>query len=148
MLENKAIVRRTKDLDVKELLNIMKERVKVFVVEQNCPYQEIDDEDNNAIHVFLKDEDEIAAYSRIIEYEDYYTFGRVLVTDSYRKKGLGRKIVDLTIQEIKSDQLDKPIKIQAQAYLEEFYKSFGFVSVSDTYLEDNIPHLDMELIKE
>ncbi len=142
------IVKNTKDLKIDDLLNILRERIRVFVIEQNCVYEEIDKNDNNAIHVVFYDQDKIIAYSRIIEHETFYSFGRVLVVNKYRKKGLGKKVVSRTLREIEKLQnensIKKPIKIQAQAYLEIFYKTFGFVSKSDIYLEDDIPHLDME----
>ena len=141
-------VKNTKDLKIDDLLNILRERIRVFVIEQNCVYEEIDKNDNNAIHVVFYDQDKIIAYSRIIEHETFYSFGRVLVVNKYRKKGLGKKVVSRTLREIKKLQnensIKKPIKIQAQDYLENFYKTFGFVSKSDIYLEDDIPHLDME----
>lgn len=142
------VVKNTKDLKIDDLLNILRERIRVFVIEQNCVYEEIDKNDNNAIHVVFYDQDKIIAYSRIIEHETFYSFGRVLVVNKYRKKGLGKKVVSRTLREIEKLQnensIKKTIKIQAQAYLENFYKTFGFVSKSDIYLEDDIPHLDME----
>jgi len=147
MEDLELVVKKTSELSSKELLNIMQERVKVFVVEQNCPYQEIDTEDENAIHVELKKAGKLVAYTRIIPHEDqkHISFGRVLVVKPYRKLKLGRKIVKATLDQIKKQYPTKDIKIQAQSYLQEFYSSFGFKAVSGVYLEDNIPHLDMVL---
>ena len=75
--------------------------------------------------------------------KDHSTFGRVLVCQQYRKHKYGRQLVQATIDETKKLFPEKAIKIQAQAYLQKFYESFGFKPVSDVYLEDNIPHLDM-----
>ena len=139
------ITKHTNELTSKELIDILKERVKVFVVEQNCPYQEVDDDDYDDLHVCLIENDRLKAYTRIIDKGDHITFGRVLVVKEFRKNGLGEKIVEATIDEIKKDFPKKPIQIQAQAYLQKFYEQFGFKAISEVYLEDNIPHLDMLL---
>lgn len=136
-------VKSTNDLTPKELIDILKARVAVFVVEQNCPYQEVDDDDYNTLHVCLTENGNLEAYTRIIEDDDKIHFGRVLVVEKYRKQGLGEKIVSATIEEIKKRFPGKTIQIQAQAYLQKFYAGFGFKPISDVYLEDNIPHLDM-----
>lgn len=136
-------VKKTNELSPKELITILKARVDVFVVEKNCPYQEVDDSDYDDLHVCLIENNELKAYTRIIDKSDHITFGRVLVVEKYRKDGLGKKIVASTINEIKQRFPDQPIQIQAQAYLQKFYASFGFKAISDVYLEDNIPHLDM-----
>lgn len=136
-------VKRTDELTPKELIDILKARVAVFVVEQNCPYQEVDDDDYNDLHVCLSENGALQAYTRIIEDSDKIHFGRVLVVEKYRKQGLGEKVVAATIAEIKKRFPGKTIQIQAQAYLQKFYAGFGFKPISDVYLEDNIPHLDM-----
>ena len=138
-------VKHTNELTSKELINILKERVKVFVVEQNCPYQEVDDDDYDDLHVCLIEDNQFKAYTRIIDKGDHITFGRVLVVKEFRKNGLGEKIVSATINEIKQRFPKQPIQIQAQAYLQKFYEQFGFKAISNVYLEDNIPHLDMLL---
>lgn len=139
------IVKSTDELKPKELIDILKARTAVFVVEQNCPYQEVDDDDYHDLHVQLIEDNHLKAYTRIIDKGDHITFGRVLVVKEYRKEGLGRKIISATIDEIKQRFPNQPIQIQAQAYLQKFYESFGFKAISDVYLEDNIPHLDMLL---
>lgn len=143
------VIKDTKELTVLELLEIMKARVKVFVVEQNCPYQEVDEKDAVARHIYLKDQEKVVAYTRIVPHEDanYLSFGRVLVDKSYRKEHLGKRIVAETLAEIKRLEPQRPVKISAQNYLRGFYGSFGFQAVSDVYLEDNIPHLDMVLTR-
>ncbi|MCH5461829.1 GNAT family N-acetyltransferase [Lactobacillus sp. LC28-10] len=125
----------------------MKARVKVFVVEQECYYQEIDDQDDNAIHMILRVDGKLAAYTRIYRNpnRNYINFGRVLVVKEFRKQHLGREIVSATIEEIKEDFPGNNIKIAGQSYLQKFYESFGFKPTSDVYLEDGIPHIDMEL---
>lgn len=143
----KLSVKKTSELSVPELLEIMKARVKVFVVEQECAYQEIDAQDDNAIHMILRVDGKLAAYTRIYRNpsRSYVNFGRVLVVKEFRKQHLGREIVSATIEEIKEDFPGNNIKIAGQSYLRKFYESFGFKPTSDVYLEDGIPHIDMEL---
>lgn len=139
------ICKEFNELDVNELFLIYKERVAVFVVEQECPYQEVDDNDLIATHLFKIDNNKITAYYRIIPENDGIHLGRVLVAKNERKSGAGRELVSEALKVIKEKWKDMPIHAQAQAYLENFYNSFGFKAVSDVYLEDNIPHLDMIL---
>ncbi|MCG7339491.1 GNAT family N-acetyltransferase [Staphylococcus sp. ACRSN] len=138
-------IEKTKNLSNIELIDIMRERIKVFVVEQNCPYQEVDTEDNDALHVLIKEDKSIVAYTRIIEKEDYISFGRVLVTETNRNKNYGRKIVQKTIEVIKNQYNTRLIRISGQSHLQAFYESFGFECVSEVYLEDNIPHVTLDL---
>jgi ElaA protein len=141
------LIKPTRQLTNLELINIFIERTKVFVVEQNAPYQEVDEADKDAKHVFFKEEDDIVAYTRIIndEDEDAIAFGRVLVNESYRGQNLGKKIVTATLGEIKTNYDTKHVRISAQARLQKFYESFGFKVASEVYLEDNIPHIAMTL---
>lgn len=140
-------VKQTSDLTPKELVKVMQERTKVFVVEQNCPYQEVDEKDEDALHIFFTNSNEILAYTRIVLNDDevHPSFGRVLVPKNMRGKGFGRKIVTATLDIISQKYPGQDIKIQAQTYLEKFYGSFGFLAVSQQYLEDGIPHIDMLL---
>ena len=141
------ILKETKELSPEELIQIMQERVKVFVVEQNCPYEEVDDKDLRAIHVMLKKDGHLVAYGRIIppEKATEVSFGRILVVEKYRHLKLGHYLITVILKEIKKRFPQYSVKIQAQAYLENFYASFGFQAVSKVYLEDNIPHVDMVL---
>lgn len=142
----KLIVKELNEMTAEEFFEVAKERVKVFVVEQTCPYQEIDEDDKVAKHIILKNDDnQIMAYTRIMNRVDYVTFGRVLVVEEFRGQGLGKKIVELTLAEINQLNLKKDIKISAQNYLTDFYGNFGFEVISDVYLEDDIPHIDMLL---
>lgn len=141
----RLLIRSLKSLDSIELYKIFKLRIDVFVVEQKCPYQEIDDKDIDASHVYLKDDDNIVAYLRVLSPGLSYkeaSIGRVLVNKEYRGKRYGRQIMEEGIKFCKSNYSEN-IKISAQAYLEDFYKSLGFEKISDVYLEDNIPHIDM-----
>ncbi|ANZ60888.1 GCN5 family acetyltransferase [Secundilactobacillus paracollinoides] len=141
------LIKQTDELTPQQLITILKARVAVFVVEQNCSYQEVDDDDFDDLHVALfNDNGDLQAYTRVMNRDTEVNFGRVLVVDQFRKDGLGRKIVQETLDVIAQRFPNKPIKIQAQAYLQEFYESFGFEPKSDVYLEDDIPHLDMVLM--
>lgn len=139
-------IRSLKSIESLELFKIFKLRVDVFVVEQKCPYQEIDDKDIDTLHMYLKNEDQIVAYLRVLppglSYKEA-SIGRVLVNKKYRGKGYGRKIMTEGIKYCKSHYSEN-IKISAQAYLEGFYKNLGFKKTSSVYLEDNIPHMDMK----
>ncbi|WP_404803124.1 GNAT family N-acetyltransferase [Lapidilactobacillus bayanensis] len=125
----------------------MAERIRVFVVEQNCPYQEVDEHDREAYHLLLKDDqNKLVGYTRIFsKNSEQTTFGRVLVPKQYRNKQYGRRLVKATIEQAQKLFPNKRIQIQAQAYLKDFYRAFGFQPISEVYLEDGIPHLDMLL---
>ncbi|WP_203626357.1 GNAT family N-acetyltransferase [Lacticaseibacillus mingshuiensis] len=142
-------IKETAALTPAELLTIMAARVRVFVVEQNCPYQEVDDKDYQAVHVMLRENGALVAYGRLVPHDDgkAISFGRVLVVRSARGRGLARELVATLLSELATRYPSRPVKIQAQAYLQAFYGSFGFRAVSDVYLEDGIPHVDMVLDK-
>ncbi|MCY7470232.1 MULTISPECIES: GNAT family N-acetyltransferase [Bacillus] len=132
-------------LSKEDLYLILMERVNVFVVEQTCPYPEIDHRDQEALHLIAKENGTIVAYCRIFQNGIMYkeaSIGRVLVTQAGRKKGYGKLLLIKTLEKL-SELGETSVKIQAQAYLKSFYESFGFKAVSDVYDEDGIPHLDM-----
>ncbi|HEY4553178.1 MAG TPA: GNAT family N-acetyltransferase [Bacillaceae bacterium] len=132
-----------------ELYRILQERVNVFVVEQECPYPEVDGHDFVSRHLFLQDGDKVAAYLRILPKGTTYpeaSIGRVIVSKDYRKRGLGLELMSRALEFIRENTEDRTVKIQAQEYLRRFYGSFGFQAVSDVYLEDGIPHIDMVLV--
>lgn len=143
----KIEVKTISDLTAQEFCQIAQERIKVFVVEQNCSYQEIDELDEAAYHLLLKDDqNNLVGYTRIINKNAKpITFGRVLVPKQYRSHQYGRLLVQATIEKAQELFPNQSIQIQAQAYLENFYHSFGFEPISDVYLEDGIPHLNMKL---
>ncbi len=140
-------IKKLSEMSAIEWCKLAEERVKVFVVEQECPYQEIDELDYSAYHLMLKnDQGALVGYTRIMDKDERHaTFGRVLVLKQFRGHNYGRQLVQATIDEAKQLFPDKMIQIQAQAYLKDFYASFGFKPISAIYLEDNIPHLDMVL---
>jgi ElaA protein len=134
------------ELTLQQLYKILQQRTQVFVVEQNCPYPEVDGKDEKSMHVFQEIEGEIVAYCRLlppgVSYEEA-SIGRVLVHESYRGKGIAYEMMQVAITYMEEVFQQSIIKIQAQAYLEAFYGSLGFQTISDVYLEDNIPHIDM-----
>lgn len=134
------------ELTVRELHQIYKERVAVFVVEQACPYQEVDELDVKAWHLFEITNGEISSYARIIPEEGSVRIGRVIVPQAFRGGGKARDLMNRAIEICREWFVDQPIQIGAQNYLREFYASLGFVATSGVYLEDDIPHVDMELI--
>lgn len=137
--------KRFDHLTRQELFSMYQLRVAVFVVEQECPYQEVDEIDLSAIHVLGKNEaGELVAYMRLFQENQSWHIGRVTVRKSDRHLNYGRKLVSYGLSCVPTNQL---IKAQAQKYLKNFYESFGFEATSDVYLEDNIPHIDMEWIK-
>ncbi|MBQ6512392.1 GNAT family N-acetyltransferase [Methanobrevibacter sp.] len=133
------------ELSVYELYEILKLRSEVFVVEQDCVYQDLDDKDKLAFHLFLQDGDEVIAVLRIlpenVSYEDM-AIGRVIVEQSHRGQGISREMMKKAIDFIIEDFGKSRIKLSGQAYLSEFYQSLGFRKVSDCYLEDGIEHFE------
>ena len=138
------------DLTVKELYRILHLRSEVFVVEQNCVYNDCDNKDLLSYHVLgLNSEYETVAYTRIIpkgiSYKDGCSIGRVVSIPEIRGKGTGKKLMEFSILESRRIFPKDKIIISAQTYLESFYTSLGFKSSGNTYLEDGIPHIHMEL---
>lgn len=136
-------VKKLTELTTKEFLEIVKLRIAVFVVEQDCPYQEVDDADEVAWHTWLQEGTDIVGYTRIIDQGDTVTFGRVLINPKYRNQKLGNKLLKETLKVVEENYSNRPIVIGAQAHLTEFYGAFGFEAVSEVYLEDDIPHVQM-----
>lgn len=131
-----------------ELWKIYQLRVAVFVVEQNCAYQEVDEKDLKALHLFAKNSQKLTAYCRIIPEQDGVHIGRVLVTKEARGTGLAKKLMTQALTVCQQKWQSEKIYVQAQAYLQDFYQSVGFKPISEVYLEDGIPHLDMVLNNE
>lgn len=140
-------IKRFDQLSTHELYQILKLRVDVFVVEQKCPYEEIDNLDYHAIHVFFKEADEIIAYLRIldkgVESEDV-AIGRVI--SAKRRLGIGSKLLSEGIKAAKENLKAEKIYIEAQSYARKFYENLGFKQISEEFLLDDIPHIKMELI--
>ena len=129
-----------------ELYSILRLRAAVFVVEQDCVYQDVDNKDQKAIHVFAKQDEEVVAYTRIFKAGAYFqeaSIGRVVVLPAKRGTGLARDMMLQAIVYIEQNLPDKTIRISAQTYLKEFYASLGFKQVGVEYLEDGLPHIGM-----
>lgn len=134
------------ELSTSEIYAILALRQEVFVVEQECYYQDADATDYKALHLWAENEGEIVAYCRIfpqgIKYKEC-SIGRVLTSQNKRSLGLGKKMMQLALESISSRFHTHTVRISAQDYLIPFYENFGFVSTSKHYLEDHIPHTEM-----
>ena len=134
------------NLTTEELYQILQLRNQVFVVEQNCVYQDADGNDHKAFHLFAKQDDKVIAYTRMFKSGDYFdkaSIGRVVVAPEFRKQHLGKKLMQKAIHFVLNDLEENSIEISAQTYLIKFYKDLGFVPFGDEYLEDNLPHIRM-----
>lgn len=133
-------------LTVDELYAILTIRQEVFVVEQACAYLDCDGHDAASVHLWTTDESGVTAYARTLPAGEKFaeaSLGRVVTSIRARRTGAGRAIVARAIASIERRDGPVPIRISAQQYLQRFYESFGFVRVSEVYLEDDIPHVEM-----
>ena len=138
--------KRFDELDNRTLHDIFLIRSEVFVVEQECVYQDIDRKDLESIHIIGTKKKKIIAYSRIMSLNsEFCSIGRVLVKKEFRKKGIGIKLMEKSIEKARKLYNQKKIKISAQEYLKNFYTDFGFKHTGKRYLEDGIPHIEMTL---
>lgn len=140
-------IKRFETLTTTELYNLLQLRSEVFVVEQNCVYQDIDYKDQKALHLIGEDDQQTVAYARLFKPKDYFdeaSIGRVLVKPTYRDKKLGHILMREAIYYMKHQFGETKITISAQLYLKKFYESHGFIQTSETYLEDDIPHIEMK----
>jgi ElaA protein len=134
------------ELSIEELYEILHLRAEIFVVEQNCVYNDLDGLDKSAVHQFIKKDGEIVAYSRLLKPGtrfSEYSIGRVVVKQSERGIGLGIEMINAAKTFIINEWKATKIKISAQKYLRKFYEDLGFEVVTDEYLEDGIPHFGM-----
>lgn len=139
-------IKTFQELTTSELYELLQLRSEVFVVEQDCVYQDLDGKDVKAIHVLGEKEGKIIAYTRLFnsgEYFDTPSIGRVVVKDIERKYGYGHDLMKASIQAIVDNYNETIITISAQTYLQKFYESHGFKQVGEGYLEDGIPHIRM-----
>lgn len=140
-------IKRFEALSVFELYNVMQLRSEVFVVEQNCVYQDVDGKDAKALHLIGEDNGETVAYCRLFKPKEYFdeaSIGRVIVKANRRDEKLGHSLMKEAINIVKSEFNETKITISAQLYLKKFYESHGFIQTSETYLEDDIPHIEMK----
>ncbi len=140
------LVKTFEELTTTELYQIMRLRNAVFVVEQNCIYQDVDNKDQKAIHIIGIKHEEVIAYARILKPGDYFDhtgIGRVVVSQPERKHGYGRLLMKATLKEIAKRFGKAPVELSGQAHLTAFYSDLGFVTSGEEYLEDGIPHIRM-----
>lgn len=144
MLEIKT--KTFKELNTEELYDLLQLRSEVFVVEQDCVYQDIDGKDQKALHVLGYRDRKLVAYTRIFKPGDYFdeaSIGRVVVKKNARQYKYGYDIMTASIQAIKDYYDESKIRISAQIYLKRFYNNLNFKEVGEEYLEDGIPHINM-----
>jgi ElaA protein len=142
----KFYIKPFSELSAVGIYEILRLRSEVFVVEQNCVYQDIDGKDEKAIHVLGFKGNELVAYARIFDAGDYFelpSIGRIVVKEEERNSKYGYQLVAESIQYISNNFEKKSIQISAQTYLKRFYNILGFQQVGEEYLEDGIPHIKM-----
>lgn len=135
------------ELGKTELYQLLQLRSEIFVVEQECAYQDVDGQDSDALHLLATNEQQVlVAYARLydtqIDGKDFVAIGRVCTDKSFRGRGISRQLMEQAMSYIDSN-LKLPITLSAQLYLENFYQSLGFKTISEPYLEDDIPHIRM-----
>ncbi|WP_430411005.1 GNAT family N-acetyltransferase [Kordia sp.] len=140
-------VKTFNEFTIDELYDVLQLRSEVFVVEQDCVYQDLDGKDKKALHVIGSDAaGKVVAYTRLFDAGDYFdaaSIGRVVVSEYARAFGYGHTIIKASIVAIDRHYNTKNIKISAQTYLKKFYESHGFSQIGEEYLEDGIPHIAM-----
>jgi ElaA protein len=140
-------IKRFNELSLQELYQLLGLRSCVFIVEQNCVYQDIDNKDEKALQLLGKFEGQIVAYARLFNVGDYFenaSIGRVVIHPEYRDKKWGHQLMQHAIAGIESYFNTMQITISAQLYLKKFYETHGFFQTSEMYLEDDIPHIEMK----
>ena len=141
----KLEVKPWNELSRKEINDIFSLRSEVFIVEQDCAYQDVDGKDDKADHILLSIDEELVGYARVFNENIYFkeaSFGRAVVKKIHRGEGYGHLIVDKALEHLRENE-QSPIKISAQSYLKDFYSSHGFIAKGEEYLEDGIPHTAM-----
>ncbi len=139
-------IKEFNQLSVSQLYDMLQLRSEVFVVEQDCVYQDIDYKDQKALHVLGYSDENLVAYTRIFKPNDYFvlaSIGRVVVKKERRNSQLGHDIMTASIKTIETQFQETRIKISAQTYLKNFYNNLGFYETGENYLEDGIPHMAM-----
>ena len=140
------LLKKFEELTPFELYAVLQLRNEVFVVEQNCVFQDADDNDQTAWHLMGFNDQQLVAYTRLLPSDTIYreaSIGRVITSSSVRRTGIGKELMRQSIEAVYSLFGKQPIKIGAQLYLKRFYESFGFEKISDVYLEDGIQHIYM-----
>lgn len=140
------VVKNFDELTTQELYEMLRLRSEVFVVEQDCVYQDVDNKDQKALHIMGYEDGILVAYTRVFNagyYFDHPSIGRVVVSENARGKAFGHDILRASIETVETKFGKQPIEISAQTYLEKFYNDHKFRAVGDKYLEDGIPHVRM-----
>ncbi|UII81608.1 GNAT family N-acetyltransferase [Flagellimonas sp. CMM7] len=140
------VTKTFEELSTKELYQILQLRSEVFVVEQDCVYQDVDGKDEKALHVLGIKNKKIVAYTRIFKPGDYFknpSIGRVVVSKEERKYGYGKVIMEASVNQMNKRFPNNSIELSAQTYLIKFYTDLGFKTLGEEYLEDGIPHIRM-----
>jgi ElaA protein len=141
-------IKKFSELTLAQLYEVLRLRAQVFVLEQNCPYVDPDNLDFVAFHLLGYNHAELSAYARILPPGTHYkeaSIGRVVSAPNHRQQGLGKQIFAQSVAECTKQFPNHNIRIMAQSYLLEFYSGFGFHAVSQEFLEDGIPHVEMLL---
>ena len=138
------------ELSTAQLYEILKLRSEVFVVEQTCIYQDMDNKDiqSGVKHLLMLDDEELIGYARLLPHKisfDTPSIGRILIAPVARDKGLGRTLIKAALEQTFALWPDAGITIGAQSHLSDLYRSFGFVEISEHYVEDGILHVDMQI---
>jgi len=140
------LVKNFSELTIEELYGFLQLRSEIFVVEQDCVYQDLDGKDNKALHILGMRDGKVIAYTRVFKPGDYFelsSIGRVAVHKEYRKFGYGKVIMQASINAVEEIFKEQRIKLSAQTYLTKFYNELGFKVIGEGYLEDGIPHIQM-----
>lgn len=141
------VKKKWSEVSSEELYSVLRLRSEVFVVEQDCVYQDIDNKDQIAIHLLGYINKELIAYSRLFNEGDYFketSFGRAIIKKEKRGQGYGDELIKESLKTIKNYYGNKKVKISAQAHLKTFYSKHAFIAKGKEYLEDGIPHVSME----
>ena len=141
------VIKHFDELTKDELFDIIKLRISVFVVEQNCAYQEVDDYDRTAYHLYLKDDEGIQAYLRVLDRKTFFdsvSIGRVISVK--RRSGLATKLIREGIKIARERFHADDVVLEAQTYAKSLYEKIGFQQISDEFVEDGIPHVKMRLL--
>ncbi|WP_296383404.1 GNAT family N-acetyltransferase [Winogradskyella sp.] len=145
-----VIIKTFKELSIQELYDLLQLRSEVFVVEQDCVYQDIDGKDQKALHILGFKNGKVVAYTRVFKPGDYFketSIGRVVVQENERQHKYGYDIMNASIKAIKIHYNSTEIRISAQTHLKRFYNNLDFTGVGEEYLEDGIPHINMVYTK-
>ncbi|MDO5712891.1 MAG: GNAT family N-acetyltransferase [Tissierellia bacterium] len=134
-----------KDFTIDELYEVLKLRSEIFVVEQECPYQDLDDLDQDALHLTYREKGKLIGYLRLLfPKENMIKIGRVVVEKEHRHLGIATKLLKESLQWIKENREEKEILLSAQVYATKLYSNLGFQKEGESYLEDGIPHIEMK----